>query len=918
LKTALQDAYGARRQHHLTAWFGTGEEQTLVVDNTPVRVVPVRSEIELREKLPAPSAQNDELRIAFLVPFTHDIPLDLAGRFAFTGRVKRIGPEDRLRLKFGVGDIDDDVRRSPLVSWVLRPENVATTYPVGEGRLTVDALWSAWLRVDWNVDTDGGLALDALLTFAATDTRGPAFVTTMKEPAAGATRALLLKWLDKTLGPAGPVVWRAWEEGRGRRAFELAFVFEPLAKSPNGLVRGWLRAKAKDHLQIEKDTDVAVVVEAMGAAVGGAVRLLEKRMSVPELRALARSADDLVADNEVRAELLESQRLPSAWTMRLDRLGTLLTTGLATLAVDDVGSAARALRALEGHAFFQDSDEAAKLKRAEMAVRLLAWLVARTDRRIEPGRSSYGDVEALGRWYAEEGGWVDRARRAARGIKETPFGAGVEAVVAAADEARALLDRRFAKGLVSWVDAGQPSNAVLPIQEAVKRLAVRFLDGNEHRRLLVLLMDGMAWAQAVELLESMGSRAAPWGPLAWYAAKENRIGEGAFPVVLAALPTITEVSRSSFFSGKTFGPETKLTTSDVDHWAQNTAVKKLVPPTDVPRLLLKGEGHTKAGGASTEALSLVEDADRRIVALVLNAIDDSLKGSNAVRHAWDVGSIASLPELLDKARQHGRAVLLASDHGHVPADRLVKVDSKGLGRGARWRTWMSADDVLREDEVAVSGPRVSTPRGAQGVVLLADDTSTYIPNTHAGEHGGASLAEVVAPCLLIGCADRLDPTRIDDALDVRAALVPRWWHFDVSENVVVVVEEPKPTKKPGVVATPQLDLIVAPPPPTVVKAAPVPPSPFAKSEVLKAQPTSAADRQKVVDAVDVLIARQCVMSAAAFAAAMQELPFRIGGLVAKLQEQLNLDGYEVLRFDPVSRQVHLDRAKLAQLFEVEL
>jgi hypothetical protein len=60
------------------------------------------------------------------------------------------------------------------------------------------------------------------------------------------------------------------------------------------------------------------------------------------------------------------------------------------------------------------------------------------------------------------------------------------------------------------------------------------------------------------------------------------------------------------------------------------------------------------------------------------------------------------------------------------------------------------------------------------------------------------------------------------------------------------------------------------------------------------------------------------MSGDAFAAAMGVLTFRVGGLISKLQEVLNLDGYEVIRYDAAARQVHLDRAKLAQLFEVTL
>ena len=65
LKVELQNAYRQRRQHHLHAFFGTGVEGSIDVDDSAVRVVPVRSEIELREKMPPLSATQE--RIAYLV-----------------------------------------------------------------------------------------------------------------------------------------------------------------------------------------------------------------------------------------------------------------------------------------------------------------------------------------------------------------------------------------------------------------------------------------------------------------------------------------------------------------------------------------------------------------------------------------------------------------------------------------------------------------------------------------------------------------------------------------------------------------------------------------------------------------------------------------------------------------------------------
>ena len=167
LRADLEDAYRSKRHHHLFAYFGTGEEGVLKLANAAeFRVVPVRSELELRERLPP--LEDEDARVAFLVPWTEDIPLDLAGRFALGGRVRRIGKEARLRQLFGVAEIDDRALRSPLAEHLLSKAS-ERRYAVGDGRLTVDAMWDTWLAAEWKVPTSGGLALDTLLGFAAVD-----------------------------------------------------------------------------------------------------------------------------------------------------------------------------------------------------------------------------------------------------------------------------------------------------------------------------------------------------------------------------------------------------------------------------------------------------------------------------------------------------------------------------------------------------------------------------------------------------------------------------------------------------------------------------------------------------------------------------------------------------------------------------
>lgn len=924
IEEQLQKLYSTDRKRHLVAFFGTGTAEELRFPNMPpFQVVPVRSELELRERMPRLS--DTEARIAFLVPWATDVPLDLAGRFARGGRVQRVGPIARLLTLLGASELDEDTRKSPLGTYLLAaPPPVPIKVPAG--RLTISGLWNAWLRACWGLDVSGGLGLDTLLAWAATDERGAQFTAAMAAPIAAGVEKELLEYLEAQLGAAGPVVWRAWERGQGRVVLSYALLFETLAASEHAGVRMWVHLAPRSALGVKDEAKMAAVAKGLGASADGALRQVRQKAGATFARAIVQTADGLADTADVREALAGSRRLPLAWRERLDALGRALAEVASAPSAESVARAAVIFRGLESHDFFLDGDHGPTIARAEMAVRLAAWLAARPDRDLRGPPTPHADAELLARWYAAEGGYVDWARRSARGTGTDVFGAGVNAVVAAADAARQELDRRFAVSLASWISAGRPSAQLVPIDHAVKRIALRFLEEDASRKLLVLLIDGMAWAQAVELLGSLAGRTMPWGPLAWVSSAKGKIGDGLYPAVIANLPTVTDVSRAAFFAGKALSPGAAWSTAkDTERWAEHRDVKKLFEGSMAPRLLLRAEGHTAEGSASPEALRLVADGSRRIAAIVINAIDASLKGDPQERHAWTVESIRSLPELLDRAREAGRAVLLASDHGHVPADRLASKGAIEKG-GARWRPWLSAEDPIAPHELGFRGEGVWAPKGAHGVVLLTDDASRYGGGSHAGEHGGATLAEVVAPCLLVGCEDLDAPDRADRGLDIGSAHVPPWWYLEV--RVPAAEPEsapPRATGRPKKAASEaQLHLPALAPPPAAPAPAAKPSSPppkasaIAGSRVLESLERSAAERKTIIEAVDFLLERQGVASEAAFAAVMKIPAWRTGGLVSKLGEVLNVDGYQVIRHDAAAKTIHLDREKLAQQFEVKL
>jgi hypothetical protein len=907
-----------RIRRTLVAYFGRCEETTVEVTGAGrFHVVPVQSELELRERLP----EIDDLgaRVAFLLPRPGLVPLDLQGRFAQNGKIFRIGKDARLRRLFGAAEVDPPALESPIANYLVQVPPAAELRSSG-GRLTDAAMWREYLSAVWGLDVREGFAGDALLAWAAWNGRGPQFAEAMTSRAAAGVRDALLALLTRELGPAGPLVWQAWEHGQGRALFEWSLVFESLGTSEEPAVRLFTKQALMQHFGVSDEDGALVAAKQLGDWAPTAMRYAETRAGVSpvELRARVTAADRLASTSEIRAVLETSRRLPTGWTRRLERLGHALRDGAARPAAAALEQAAVALKALEGHDFYRDDERRPIAERAEMAVRLLAWVASDPLAALPEPLGPAGDVDLLGRWYAEHGGHVDRARRIARGGGEGPFADGVAAVLAAADALRRQLDRRFARALQAWHAQGRQGSLAIPIDRAVERVAVRFMNEDPSRKLLVLLMDGMGWAQAVELFESMAALIEPWGPIAWHASTASDHSESAVPVVLANLPTLTDVSRAAFFAGKPLPHGNKPTTDkDVERWQQHPALRPFFEGRSAPKLMLRGEGHGAEGNLSSAARELVRDSSQRVVAIVVNAIDASLKADSQQRHRWTVDDVKSLAELLEVAKESGRTVLLCSDHGHVPSDLLKNVGQEA--GGARWRPWVSEADPVEDYEIALSGSHVWTPKGAHGVVLLVDDTANYGGVKHAGEHGGASLAEVVAPCVLIGSEDEATRAIADPALGVRDLRVPPFWHYEVP-GAAPAVGTPPPRKRPEPrrsAAEKPKSLVLPGLEPQHASAA-EPQSPLAHSELFKAQTGDVALRAQIVRVVRCLQLKGGSCSDAALAATIGETPWRIGPFVSRVEEVLNVEGYPVLRYDRAAKQVHLDIELLRQLFEVDL
>jgi hypothetical protein len=948
---AVETLLSVKRNRYLFAFLGRAAAdattKALTVGQRTFEVVPVESELDLRMKLPELD-EADPHRV-FLVPFV-ELPRDVQGLFALK-RVERVGKDERLAAILGCGAVEAGLSRTPLGELLLTAKT--TVRPLGAERVaTARALVATWMNEHWELPSADDLGRDALLAWAASSREGRAF-----EDRYGRSSALV-KQIERELGAAagrlGRAAFHSWRLGHGERLFELAVIAEAgRTVRDQPALKYWMGYELK-KLDIHESL-AAELADELGDVLSTSIPILETRTSAAFVRARIDAADAHLTDPDVRALLanVRGERL----ALQHEAQTIALATALERVAeqASESGELRRArLREAEAaysvwtrHELARRSNE--RLERAQDALRLAIFLesASRDERlREDPMSSGVADLARLARWYGDHGGYVDRARHAARGPTTDCLGAAIDRIVTRADAFRVALDRRFARALIEWNEAGRRRGDAMGIEDALGQIAKPFLDVAEDRRLLVILFDGMSWCEASEILDDLTQYDDGWGPLAF---NRKCTREGELPVVLAALPTVTDVSRSAFFLGKRVESGDKHDTGkDPERFVANKAIAAFFSGSRAPRLFLRADAQTRAGTLTNKVVTAVADPDARVVGVVLNTIDDSLKNNPSQRQRWSLASIAPLRDLLSQARRADRYVLFASDHGHVKGATLQSLEGPTEGEGRRWKRYEKGKTSIAEHETKVTGGAVWTPKGADGVVLLVDDTGRYGSSGASGEHGGASLAEVVTPCLLVGWDEPLHArsegkNRDDLALMPRYA--PPFWRLRIDEDAPL--PEPAGRAEKGRKKDPrQLELAAALPPQPPLEhrgieerpidptegshLEPVPPAPVARPKSIPPAPAqdsalarSTLFRQQVPDpkqradvlrALAVLEARGGRVPSDSFAREMGVLPHRVAGYVADLGEKLALDGMQPLRFDRVSGQVVLDLGLFRTLY----
>jgi len=657
---------------------------------------------------------------------------------------------------------------------------------------------------------------------------------------------------------------------------------EPEQAAARGRVEQWLER-----------TPVSPRAAQAYAAVSRTLALRAHTLGDERLPSVLAQAEALLGDVRWAVGAERSRVLPRGLTARLHRLASLLA-GARPAAL------AAALPSIEGALGDVAEHEAAdarnpELVAARMAVRLARRLADEPDRQAAPTLGS-----AL-REYLDDGAWIDRAAAVLwDGSTDATLAEAYRTLLESVRAVRDRYDRAAARLLAADTAADRTPDRATVIERVLPDVVWPL---GPAARPLVVLLDGMSAPVATELTDAI--TADGWVELVPEPTRRR-------VPVLAALPSLTRWSRTAFFTGTP------------GEGGQAAEVAALRDRFGAP-LFHKDDLRSPAGAALAEPVrAAIDDARQRMVAVVLNTIDDALDKHDPGGTRWGVDDVQHLRALLNQAAIAGRTVVLTSDHGHV-VERGSTARSVP-GAQARWRP---AGAPAGPDEVLVRGGRVM---GGEAV-LAVDEGLRYGP-LRSGYHGGASLAEVTVPLVVLTRPGTPAPA------GWRAALpqAPVWWN---EENRVAAggsrrarrtlgegraAPATRAARVPAAPQTPEagqgvlaIDLPGGAPDAVAPARATGLVADFEASEVLAAQRRRAGRHALPQEVVSAVVATLLGDGRAHRDTVARALGVPAGSFVstfAALGRLLNVEGYPVVSLDPDGVTVRFDRELFTEQFDL--
>ena len=810
---------------------------------------------------------------------THEIAEDVAARLA---RARVFQPEgwDTVRQLFQAKETDARLGRYAWMPQSLIEGASQGPYPpVANGFLGLETAWQEVLQRFLRIPTARPDAV-SLLTWSMTT---GADATLDQLPAAARTD--VIRWLGETAGSAGEMVLGCIEAGRTTDALPLGLVCG-VVFAPDGEGQSALGQAA---IRLERFVNDKHIGLSEGRAWAHAAEQVVRVAGLEATRATLDRADALLRDLRVAEFAHLSDLLPAALDQRMQDFALALSAHVAEPTEANLAQvelqADRALR----HTLM--TAQPPRAERVEMARRLSRWLLAAS--------LPVTSLQAAVTWQSDEGAFVDWARFRLLGGDEIPelshaYSACREALIAR----RNKFAKPFAQALIEW-NANKPADdgRLVPVESVLEQVLAPIAAAHPT---LLLVMDGLS----ISIFRELFARSASHG---WAEMVLSAIGQ---PLVgVAALPTVTEVSRTSLLCGRLM---LGAAAQEKAGFASNAALLAHSRAGAPPRLFHKGD-LADATNLSPEVRAAIADSHQRVIGVVYNAVDDHLSGPDQLHQRWSLEDLRLLLPLLREAREARRVVVITADHGHLLEDGTTQLAG---GESDRWRP---GTDSRAPDELAVSGGRVVTSDGSNTVVCLWGESTRYGGRKN-GYHGGLSPQEVTVPLSVMAPLG----TNLPGWTPAPPAQ-PEWWELPpIPKSIELKPAVAHPVRPAGRKPTVQVGQ------PQLFEENELPPAPAPAAQdwisVLQSGAIYTSQRQlaarvalpdeKMRSLLTALSERGGKLSRAALAQRLSVPEVRLGGMLSAVRRMLNVDQAPVLVVDEAAGTVELNVALLQQQFRV--
>lgn len=757
--------------------------------------------------------------------------------------------------------------------------------PVASGFLDAETVWS--ILLDRVIGLEAGCPdLLALLKWS-TD---PSNVTRFRGTPS-AFRDAAIDWLVTSAGPTVATVLHCVASNERPDALPIGLaagvVFHPQAKGKLEKAAGKLEER-----YLGGNSPAPPVIDRWAASATEVVRL---QLSDTRLKQqVLQRCDEILRELGAESYAQHSDTSPLGFDLRLSQFGKRLSESLSSGIPKSLDALFEIRESISQHD--RHSRERRRLERVDMAMRLTRWVM---------DRDGTGDSKSLAEaacQHLAEGGFVDWARLTLRsGDPVRELSEAYAKLFDVVTNIREQQSRRFAELLQDWTASKTTDAMIVPVEQVLDRVVAPIA---AQKPVLVIVIDGMSVAVFRELMADVLGHE-------WVLLAEEGIG---LRPALATVPSVTEVSRTSLLCGRLMQGNSAI---EKTGFAEHPALLRTCRSGFPPVLFHKAALHESDDASlAADIRREISSSHRKIVGVVVNAVDDHLLKGEQIDTRWSRDEIKVLPVLLHEAKTAGRTVVMISDHGHI-----LDCHAKGQAYegGERWRM---DEGNPADGELRIKGPRVVMPESKTLIAPWTERVRYGIKKN--GYHGGVSPQEMVIPIAVLNGSNDFPSGWVEPTVDF-----PTWW--DVAGGVIGGDEKPlqkfkpqKPKEKPAGVLfvldeEPAQEPTVAVPP-TVVAPAPEWIKTLLSSPVFDEQKRLGG---RAVPANDVLTClliaideRGGKITSPALARAIQFSPMRLRGLLAISQRVLNVDGFPVLTRDEASDTVQLDRPLLLKQFDL--